>query len=81
MLEHEGAGHSGRFAIVNGQVILADEIVVGRSLVVDGATIAGISDEGALSQNIECVDATAGPRRCFARHKPVPRLGATGHTA
>ena len=57
MLEHEGAGHTGRFAIVNDQVTVADEIVVGRALVVDRATIAGISDEGALGQDIERVDA------------------------
>ena len=55
-MERDGMGQAGRYALVKGQVIVPDKIVVGQALVVEGHTIAAICDEGSLSPDIACVD-------------------------
>lgn len=78
MQEHEGAGQSGSYALVNGQLILPGEIVLGKALVVEGALIAGVYEEGLLGQGIERVD--VGGRFVTPGLIDIHTHGALGHT-
>ena len=67
-----------QFALVNGRVVLNDQVVEGKAVVVDGAVIAGIVDIGDLGSDVKRVD--------VANRFITPGLidihthGALGHT-
>jgi N-acetylglucosamine-6-phosphate deacetylase len=45
-----------RFALVNGRIVLPDQVVTGQAVVIDGTTIAGIVAVGDLRSDVEKVD-------------------------
>lgn len=47
---------SGRYALVNGRVILPDEIVVGKALLIEDNQILGIAEVGSLGEQVTTVD-------------------------
>ena len=77
-MERDRTGQAGRYALVNGQVILPDTIAVGKALVVEGKTIAGICDEASLSPDLARVD--AGGRFVSPGLIDIHTHGALGHT-
>lgn len=67
-----------RFALINGRVILPDEIVAGKAVVVEGRKIAGIVEAGALGTEIEKID--VGDRYIAPGLIDIHTHGALGHT-
>ena len=67
-----------RFALVNGRVVLPDQMVEGKAVVVDGAAIAGIVDVGELGNMIEQVDVNG--RLITPGLIDIHTHGALGHT-
>nr|MBC8492476.1 hypothetical protein [Chloroflexota bacterium] len=47
----------GRFALTNGRVILPQEIVTGKAVIVEGGKILGIADAGSLAASTGKLDA------------------------
>ena len=78
MLEQSSTTAPGRWALVNGQVILPDEIVTGKALVVEGRLIDGIVDAGSLSGDVERID--VGERYVAPGLIDIHTHGALGHT-
>ena len=67
-----------RFALVNGRVVLPDQMVEGKAVVVDGAAITGIVDVGELGNMIEQVDVNG--RLITPGLIDIHTHGALGHT-
>ena len=67
-----------RFALVNGRVVLPDQVVEGKAVVVDGAVIAGIVDVGELGNEMEQVDVNG--RFITPGLLDIHTHGALGHT-
>ena len=67
-----------RFALVNGRVVLPDQVVEGKAVVVDGAVIAGIVDVGELGNEMEQVDVNG--RFITPGLIDIHTHGALGHT-
>lgn len=47
---------TGRFALTNGRIVLPNEVVSGKAIVVEGASILGIQDTGALAHGVTQLD-------------------------
>lgn len=67
----------GRFALINGRIILPAEVVTGRALIVEGDKIIGLVGEGALGSNIEIID--VGQRYISPGLIDIHTHGALGH--
>ena len=46
----------GRFALTNGRVVLPQEVVTGKAVIVEGDKIVGVADVGSLDAGVACVD-------------------------
>nr|MBC7245360.1 N-acetylglucosamine-6-phosphate deacetylase [Chloroflexota bacterium] len=68
----------GRFALCNGQVILPQEIVTDKAVVVEGKKIAGLADIDSLGVDIERID--VGGRYIAPGLIDIHTHGALGHT-
>ena len=44
------------FALVNGRVVLPDEVAAGKAVIVEGTTIRGVADSASLSPNLPTID-------------------------
>ena len=67
-----------RFALVNGRIILPDQVVAGKAVVVDGATIAGLADVSDLGSDVTRVDVDG--RFITPGLIDIHTHGALGHT-
>ena len=67
-----------RFALVNGRVVLPDQVVEGKAVIVDGAVIDGIVDVGELGNEMEQVDVNG--RFITPGLLDIHTHGALGHT-
>ncbi len=67
-----------RFALSNGRIVLPNEIVDGKAVVVENEKIAGIADIGALAADVPCVD--VGGRYITPGLIDLHTHGALGHT-
>jgi N-acetylglucosamine-6-phosphate deacetylase len=67
-----------RFALVNGRIVLPDEVVEGKAVIVDGAAIAGIVDVAALGDEMARVDVDG--RFITPGLIDIHTHGALGHT-
>ncbi|NOZ29003.1 MAG: N-acetylglucosamine-6-phosphate deacetylase [Chloroflexi bacterium] len=67
-----------RLALINGRVVLSYQIVTGKAVVVEGATIAGLADPDDLGSDTERVD--AGGRLITPGLIDIHTHGALGHT-
>ncbi|MGE5264185.1 MAG: N-acetylglucosamine-6-phosphate deacetylase [Acidobacteriota bacterium] len=47
---------TGQFALTNGRIVLPNEVVSGKAIVVEGASILGIQDTGALARGVTQLD-------------------------
>jgi len=75
----EQTGHPcGRWALVNGRLILPREVVVGKALVGEGDKIVGVADLDALGDEIERID--VGGRTVAPGLVDIHTHGALGHT-
>jgi N-acetylglucosamine-6-phosphate deacetylase len=68
----------GRYALVNGRLVLRDEVRAGQALVVEGSTIAGIASMGDLGGDLPQVD--VGGRLVTPGLIDIHTHGALGHT-
>jgi N-acetylglucosamine-6-phosphate deacetylase len=68
----------GRFALTNGRVILTQEIVTGKAVVVEGKKIAGIADADSLGTEAEKID--VGGRYIAPGLIDIHTHGALDHT-
>jgi N-acetylglucosamine-6-phosphate deacetylase len=68
----------GRFALTNGRVVLPNEVVTGKAVVVEGDKIAGIADVGSFGSEVETID--AGGRLITPGLIDLHTHGALGHT-
>jgi len=78
MIGKEIGQPQGRFALVNGRVILPQEVVTGQAVIVEGGQIAGIVRAGAMGDAIEKVD--VGGRIIAPGLIDIHQHGAMGHT-
>jgi N-acetylglucosamine-6-phosphate deacetylase len=69
---------NGRFAFSNGRIVLSNEIVVGKAIVVEDEKILGIAEDGALGSDIEKLD--VGGRIITPGLIDIHTHGALGHT-
>jgi len=75
----EQTGHPcGRWALVNGRLILPREVVVGKALVGEGDKIVGVADLDALGDEVERID--VGGRTVAPGLVDMHTHGALGHT-
>jgi len=75
----EQTGHPcGRWALVNGRLILPREVVVGKALVGEGDKIVGVADPDALGDEVERID--VGGRTIAPGLVDMHTHGALGHT-
>jgi N-acetylglucosamine-6-phosphate deacetylase len=56
VLEKKLEQPQGRFALINGRMILPQEIVTGQAVVVEGTKIVGLAEAGALGMELEKID-------------------------
>jgi N-acetylglucosamine-6-phosphate deacetylase len=68
----------GRLALTNGRIVLPREIVTGRAVVIDDGVIAGITEVGALGNDVEVSD--VGGRFITPGLVDIHQHGAVGHT-
>jgi N-acetylglucosamine-6-phosphate deacetylase len=68
----------GRWALVNGRIVLPDAVVEGRALLVKGGRIAGLAEIGALDPAVPTVD--VGGRLITPGLIDIHTHGALGHT-
>ncbi len=69
---------AGRFALVNGRVILPQEVVPGKAVVVEGGKIAAVADQGSLGEHVAAVD--IGGRYVCPGLIDIHTHGAVNHT-
>lgn len=67
-----------RFALVNGRIVLPDQVVEGKAVVVEGTKIGGIVAVGALGDGVERVDVDG--RYITPGLVDIHTHGALGHT-
>lgn len=67
-----------RLALINGRVVLPYQIVTGKAVVVEGATIAGLADPGDLGPDTETLD--VGGRLITPGLIDIHTHGALGHS-
>jgi len=68
----------GRFALTNGRVILPQEIVIGKAVIVKGKKIVGIADAGSLGAETDKID--VGGRYVTPGLMDIHTHGALDHT-
>lgn len=68
----------GRFALINGRVILSNEIVVGQAVVIEASRIVGIMDVSVLGDNLPVID--VGGRYISPGLIDIHTHGAVGHS-
>ncbi len=68
----------GRYALVNGRLVLPDGVCKGQALIVEGSTIAGIASMGDLGSDLPQVD--VGRRLVTPGLIDIHTHGALGHT-
>lgn len=78
MIGNEIEQPKGRFALTNGRVILPQEIVTGKAVVVGGKRIVGIADADSLSAEVEKID--VGGRYIAPGLIDIHTHGALDHT-
>jgi len=78
MSNNEFTKHTGRFALVNGRVVLPDQVLDGHAVVIDGPVIAGITAESKLAAGIERID--VGGRLITPGLIDIHTHGTLGHT-
>jgi N-acetylglucosamine-6-phosphate deacetylase len=69
---------AGRFALVNGQVILLAAVVRGKAVIVDGARIVDVADAGSLGAGMATID--VGGRYIAPGLVDIHTHGANGHS-
>jgi len=67
-----------RFALVNGRIVLPDQVVTGQAVVIDGTKIAGMVASGELGDDVERVDVNG--RFITPGLIDIHTHGALGHT-
>ena len=78
MQEYQTNTQTDPFALVNGRVVLPDQVLDGHAVVVDGPAIAGIVAERELSAGVERID--VGGRLITPGLIDIHTHGALGHT-
>lgn len=68
----------GRFALINGRIILPHEVVTGQALVVERGTILGLAEPDALGSEVQRID--VGGRLIAPGLIDIHQHGALGHT-
>jgi len=68
----------GRFALTNGRVVLPQEIVTGKAVIVEGGKILGIADAGSLDTSTGKID--VGGRYIAPELIDIHTQGALAHT-
>ncbi|MCO6452296.1 MAG: N-acetylglucosamine-6-phosphate deacetylase [Caldilineales bacterium] len=78
MSNNKSLNQTGRFALVNGRVILPDRVEVGLAVVVEGDVIAGVVRAAELGSEVERID--VGGRLISPGLIDIHTHGAYGHT-
>ncbi|MDH7487350.1 MAG: N-acetylglucosamine-6-phosphate deacetylase [Anaerolineae bacterium] len=74
----EIAQPQGRFALVNGRIVLPHQVVTGQALVVEGGTILGLAEPDSLGAEVQRMD--VGGRLIAPGLVDLHTHGALGHT-
>ena len=67
-----------RFALVNGRIVLPNEIVAGKAVIIENDKILGVTDAGELASDVDCID--VGGRFITPGLIDIHSHGALGHT-